>query len=95
MLLFNKRTIVLSGLLLFLFIQRNYAGPPFITDDPKPVDYKHWEYYISSINTFQPRVWTGTSPHFEVNYGLIHNVQVHLILPMNYDYTRNGGTNFG
>ena len=88
------RYIILS-LLLFLFIQVNYAGPPFNTDDPQPVDYKHWEYYISSINTFQPGAWTGTSPHFEVNYGLISNVQVHLLLPMNYDYTRNEGTNFG
>ena len=90
----NMRYIILS-LLLFLFIQVNYAGPPFNTDDPQPVDYKHWEYYISSINTFQPGAWTGTSPHFEVNYGLISNVQVHLLLPMNYDYTRNEGTNFG
>src|SRR4030042_3054101 len=90
----NKRYIILS-LLLFLFRQVNYAGPPFNTDDPQPVDYKHWEYYISSINTFQPGAWTGTSPHFEVNYGLISNVQVHLLLPMNYDYTRNEGTNFG
>ena len=21
------------------------AGPPFITDDPEPVDYGHWEVY--------------------------------------------------
>jgi hypothetical protein len=86
---------VLSGLLFLLFSQQNYAGPPFNTDDPQPVDFKHWEYYISSINTMQPKVWTGTSPHFEINYGLIPNVQVHLLLPMNYEYNRNAGTKFG
>lgn len=90
-----KRSVFFSGILFFLCNQSSYAGPPFNTDDPQPVDFKHWEYYISSINTFQPESWMGTSPHFEVNYGLIPNVQVHLLLPMNFDYSRNGGTNFG
>ena len=22
------------------------AGPPYITDDPEPVDYQHWEVYL-------------------------------------------------
>lgn len=85
----------LSGLLVFLLCQWSYAGPPFDTDDPEPVDFKHWEYYISSINNIQHNIWTGTSPHFEVNYGLIPNVQVHLLLPMNYEYSQTAGTNFG
>lgn len=95
MLSFRKRYIVLTGLLILFCTQWSYAGPPFYTDDPQPVDFKHWEYYISSINTMQPGLWTGTLPHFEVNYGLIPNVQVHFLLPMNYDYIRNQGTNFG
>ncbi len=90
----NKKYIF-SGLLLLLYSQLNYAGPPFNTDDPETVDYKHWEYYISSINTFHPGAWAGTSPHFEVNYGLIPDVQLHLILPINYDYFKNSGTKFG
>lgn len=89
------RYLVLSILLLFLFIQPNYAGPPFNTDDPEPVCYKHWELYISSINECQPGEWTGTSPHLEVNYGLVTNVQVHLILPLNYNYTSTDGPDFG
>jgi hypothetical protein len=91
----SRKYAVLSGVLFLLCVQWSYAGPPFNTDDPEPVDFKHWEYYISSINTFQSRTSTGTIPHFEVNYGLIPNVQVHLLLLMNYDYTRNEGTNFG
>jgi len=27
------------------------AGPPFVTDDPEPVDYRHWEFYIASMHT--------------------------------------------
>jgi len=80
----------------------SYAGPPFLTDDPEPVSFKHWEFYVSSVNTLHSNNWTGTSPHLEVNYGLISNVQVHLLLPINYSYTLHqkadigyGNTEFG
>ena len=86
---------VVLAILILLNLQPGLAGPPFNTDDPEPVEYKHWEYYIASINTIQSGAWSGTSPHFEVNYGLIPNVQIHLILPMNYDYTKLQGANFG
>ena len=91
----NKKIPALFYLLFFLNVQHNIAGPPFDTDDPETVRYKHWEYYISSINSFQLGVWSGTSPHFELNYGLVPNVQVHLLLPMNYNYSRPEGANFG
>jgi len=95
MVIINKRYFALTAILSILFINLSYAGPPFITDDPEPVEFKHWEYYISSINTFQPGLWVGTSPHFEVNYGLIPNVQIHLLLPMNYEYNKNERVNYG
>ncbi|MCX6237030.1 MAG: hypothetical protein NTY07_05630 [Bacteroidia bacterium] len=91
----NKKNTALIGILILLCVQPIYAGPPFNTDDPQPVDFKHWEYYISSINTFQSRAWSGTSPHFEVNYGLVPNVQIHLLLPINYNYSRHQGADFG
>ncbi len=87
-----------SCLLVIIFLFSSTwcnAGPPFNTDDPQPVDYKHWEFYISSINTYQSKTWVGTSPHLEVNYGIIPNVQVHLLLPLNYNYVRNESANFG
>ena len=24
-----------------------WGGPPFVTDDPEPVEYRHWEFYFS------------------------------------------------
>jgi len=63
----------------------SFCGPPFGTDDPQPVDFRHWEYYLSSMNQFQHNFSTGTLPHFEVNYGLIRNCQIHFELPMNYN----------
>ena len=71
-----------------------FAGPPFTTDDPEPVEHKHWEYYISSVNGWQDKTWSGTLPHFEVNYGVVPNVQLHVLLPMNYAYVQ-GNMNLG
>jgi hypothetical protein len=91
----NKKYAILSGLLIFIKLQFCYSGPPFNTDDPETVLFRHWEYYISSISTYQAGVWAGTSPHLEFNYGLVPNVQVHLLLPMNYDYVQHHGGNIG
>lgn len=58
-----------------------WAGPPFVTDDPEPVEFRHWEVYISSITDRNPSGSSGTLPHVEVNYGPAPNLQVHMILP--------------
>jgi hypothetical protein len=60
------------------------AGPPFLTDDPEPVDYMHWEFYVSSQQQYSGNDVDATLPHFEINYGLIPDIQVHLIIPMQY-----------
>jgi hypothetical protein len=95
MMIGRKKCAVLTFLLCSWCIHVSYAGPPFLTDDPEPVSFKHWEFYISSVNTIHSDNWTGTSPHLEVNYGLISNVQVHLLLPMNYTYTVHQTPDFG
>ena len=95
MIFISKKSAILIFLLSSWYIQMSYAGPPFLTDDPQPVDLKHWEFYISSANTFHSDNWAGTSPHFEVNYGLVPNLQVHLLLPLNYTYTPHQTADFG
>jgi hypothetical protein len=45
------------------------AGPPFVTDDPEIVEYRHWEIYVASQHEKDKDGWSGTAPHFEVNYG--------------------------
>ncbi len=30
------------------FAVTTFAGPPFLTDDPEPVPFKHWEFYLFS-----------------------------------------------
>jgi hypothetical protein len=82
----NKfRIIILS----IIFPIRIWAGPPFETDDPEPVDYLHWEFYLSSIMEFQPEESNLTLPHIEINYGVIPNVQIHFLAPMVYNHSES------
>jgi hypothetical protein len=84
---YRKPTIVILFFTFFASIAAN-AGPPFVTDDPEPVDYKHWEFYIASQFNYSKGNISGTAPHVEVNYGVIPDVQLHLIAPVSYSITR-------
>ena len=72
-----------------------FAGPPFVTDDPEPVEYQHWEFYFASEDFKTAGDWSGTAPHVEVNYGVVFNVQLHLIAPLAYDAPSAGSTHYG
>jgi hypothetical protein len=71
------------------------AGPPFVTDDPEPVEYRHWEVYLASQLDRDTDGWSGTSPHLEVNYGVVPEVQLHLIAPLAFTAPKDGVTHFG
>lgn len=86
---------VLFASATFLATCLTSAGPPFVTDDPEPVDYQHWEVYIASILGHSNNVWSGTSPHVEVNYGAITNLQLHIIAPISFVAPAQGPTRFG
>jgi len=92
-----KRTALLLGLILLVFSvpAKVCAGPPYITDDPEPVDYQHWEVYVASIFTKQPEAWTTTAPHLEVNYGAVPDLQLHTILPMTLYAPAKGTSSYG
>ena len=66
------------------------AGPPFVTDDPEPVDFQHWEVYLASITAHGPDGATGTLPHVEVNYGVVPEVQLHMIAPLAFSGAEDG-----
>ncbi len=72
-----------------------WAGPPFITDDPEPVEYRHGELYISSIYTNTRDGKTGTLPHVEFNYGVVPDVQLHLLVPLAFSHPNGGPTMYG
>jgi hypothetical protein len=93
-----KRIQFLFVATIMIFLTRALlAGPPFVTDDPAPVKYRHWEIYLASQHLHDDEGWSGTAPHIEVNYGAVPNVQLHLIAP--YAYSKpsdsSGKTGYG
>lgn len=98
----TARCPILTAVLLLTLIlpvpilsRKAFAGPPYITDDPEPVEYQHWEVYFASIFAKQPDVWTSTAPHLEVNYGPIPNVQLHIIAPLSLYVPSQGPSGYG
>lgn len=73
-------------------------GPPFQVDDPVPVDFKHYEFYIFGAADGTPAEMDYTGPAFEFNWGAVPRVQIHAILPwggirpMNNPIYAPGGT---
>jgi hypothetical protein len=72
-----------------------FAGPPFRTDDPEPVEYKHWEVYVASQGNSDDSGISRTAPHIEVNYGILPNVQIHLIAPLEYVKPEGQASQYG
>jgi len=58
------------------------AGPPFLTDDPEPVDLNHWEFYVFGQGDHSTDYDAISGPAIEVNYGIAPNTQLHLIAPV-------------
>ncbi len=53
------------------------AGPPYVTDDPVPTDYRNWEIYAGLLNDNDgPGTVDALAPFTEFNYGAMPNVQV-------------------
>ncbi len=76
-------------------LHQTLAGPPFTTDDPEPVEHRHWEFYLASQDFKTSDGWSGTAPHFEVNYGIIPEVQLHVIAPLAYAAPAHGHAHWG
>ncbi len=76
--------IALLVLLSLLVPSTALPGPPFLTDDPEPVPYKNWEMYVASMGGHARDKDSATLPHLEVNYGLVPDLQIHLIAPFQY-----------
>ncbi len=58
------------------------AGPPFQTDDPDPVPYRNYEFYIFGGVDGTPVEIDPTGPAVEFNWGALPRLQLHAILPL-------------
>ncbi len=92
--------LVLAVIATFLFqITVNtpvaWAGPPFRADDPETVGHQQWEVDVASQIVKDKDKISGTAPQVEVNYGLLQDVDLHLILPLFYVNPKEGSTHYG
>jgi len=89
--------IVLTSLLISTVFRSSaaWASPPFITDDPEPVEHLHGEFYIASQYADNKDGKEGTLPHFEFNYGIVPDVQLHVLIPFMYVHPNGGATAYG
>ena len=75
----------LAALGLCLFCTGLSAGPPFLTDDPEPVDLGHLELYLFSQGQNRSEDRSSFGPAVEFNYGILPDTQLHIIVPYAYD----------
>ncbi len=72
-----------------------WAGPPFRTDDPEPVEYHHWEIYTFSQATHIKGDTAGVLPGLDMNYGLIPEAHFHVTTPFMFDKADGSDTQSG
>lgn len=69
---------------LSLLAAATHAGPPFVTDDPDPVDDGHWEINSAATGVHAANGTTVFAPQVDANYGAARGVQLHLQPQMAY-----------
>jgi hypothetical protein len=66
-----------------------WAGPPYLTDDPDPVPYHHWELYTFLTQDRTRNTNAVVGPALELNNGVAPSTQLHLIIPES-DFAQEG-----
>ena len=83
------RPLLLAGAVLLCLDVSAFAGPPYLSDDPEPTDYQHYEIYAFSNGTVTQGGTTGEAG-IDFNYGAAPNLQLTAVLPAGYAF---GGGN--
>ena len=66
------------------------AGPPFVTDDPEPTEYRGFEVYFFAEATHADGATQGALPGIEINYGPLPDVQLSFRLARDFEKTSGG-----
>ena len=75
--------------------QHAWAGPPFLTDDPVPVDYRHFEFYEFQTLNNSNGTDSGQAPACEFNWGGLPGLQIHVLAGFTYFSPGPGLSSFG
>src|ERR1700732_2595986 len=70
------------------------AGPPYVSDDPQPTDYKHFEIYTFNSGT-TTRDGASLDTGIDFNYGAAPDRQLTATVPIGFDSPAGGGTRIG
>jgi outer membrane putative beta-barrel porin/alpha-amylase len=65
------------------------AGPPYVSDDPEPTDYRKFEIYAFTEGV-AGRAGTDGSSGIDFNYGAAPDLQMTAVLPVAYDANTMG-----
>jgi Putative MetA-pathway of phenol degradation len=87
--------IIAATMAGLLFGGAAFAGPPFLTDDPEPVDYKHSEFYVFSTYDKTKDGSQTAIPAFEYNYGVVPDTQLHIVIPFARSAPNDGPFEYG
>jgi hypothetical protein len=70
------------------------AGPPYVSDDPEPTDYKHFEIYTFNNGT-AARGDLGGASGIDFNYGAAPDLQLTATIPAGFDRSAVTATSIG
>lgn len=65
------------------------AGPPYITDDPEPTDYRHFEIYLF-LQDGGGRDGIDGAYGVDFNYGATESLQLTAVLPIGFERPKAG-----
>ena len=68
-----------------------FAGPPYLSDDPEPTDYRHFEIYTFSNGTVTQDGTNGEAG-VDFNYGAAPNLQLTAVIPAAYVFPAMGAS---
>lgn len=87
---FKTKPLAIVGLCgLMAVATPSLAGPPYMTDDPVPTDYKHYETYVFDQGASGKDGWSGAYG-LDFNYGAAPDLQITFVVPFEQDFPRGG-----
>jgi len=83
-----------TGMLLLALPAAALAGPPYVTDDPEPTDYRHYEVYLYS-QASGGRDGVSGAYGLDFNYGATENLQLTAVVPLAFERPTGGDSSHG
>lgn len=71
-----------------------WAGPPYVSDDPEPTDYRHFEIYAFGSGTLTQNGTAGQGG-IDFNYGAAPDLQLTAVLPAGLTQATDTTAQFG